>query len=77
MEPDYQYTLMWMPKSGLFFNGAEFVSGEGNTIRWSKVLHLYKSHTRAEMAKKRILAQFPEAQGELVSIRVKVEDVEG
>jgi hypothetical protein len=72
---DKRYTLLWIPKSGLFFEGGEFLDGKRERIRWDRTIRIFASHARAETAKKRILEKFPDAQGELVMLPVEVQDV--
>jgi hypothetical protein len=74
---DKRYTLLWIPKSGLFFEGGEFLDGKRERIKWDRTIHIFASHARAETAKKRILEKFPDAQGELVMLPVEIQEIGG
>ena len=70
-----KYTLLWIPRSGLFSAGGRFQDGDGQEIEWDRTLRIFASHARAEIAKENILAQYPNAKGELMVISVTVEEV--
>ena len=70
-----KYTLMWIPKNGLFFDGGEFLDGTRQRISWDRTITIYASHARAETAKKRIMDRFPDAYGELVMLSVETQEV--
>jgi hypothetical protein len=67
-----KYTLMWIPSTGLMYDGGEFFDGQMKPIRWDRTIHIFQSHAKAETAKKKILEKYPDAQGELVVLPVKV-----
>ena len=66
------YTLLWIPKSGLFYDGGSFLDGKQERIRWDRTIHIFASHAKAETAKKRILERYPDAHGELVMLPVEI-----
>ena len=70
-----RYTLMWIPRSGLFWDGGQFLDGKQERIRWDRTIRIYASHARAETAKMRIMEKFPEAHGELVMLPVEVQEI--
>lgn len=68
------YVLLWVPKSGLFYDGGDFFDGKQMPIGWDRTIHVFSSHSRAETAKQKTLAKFPDAKGELVVLPVKIQE---
>ena len=46
-----QYTLLFVPESGLFHDGRRFVDGKGNEISWKGNIPVFPSKGVAEKAK--------------------------
>jgi hypothetical protein len=72
-----KYTLLWIPRSGLFFETGNFFDGKGERIRWDRTVHIFASHARAETAKKRVLEKSPDAKGELIVLPVEIQEIGG
>jgi hypothetical protein len=70
-----KYTLLWIPSTGLMHEGGRFFDGNMRPIQWDRVIRIFRSHARAEVAKKRILDRYPDAQGDLVTLSVEIEEV--
>ena len=71
MDPK-KYVLLWIPESGLFFNGGQFRDGFGHEIRWDRTLTLFDTASAVDVEKKKIIKQFPRAKGELSAFAVTV-----
>lgn len=69
-----RYTVMYMPHSGLFFSGGEFLDGRQNRIPWSRVLPVYQSHSAASACRDRLREKWKDAQGEFVVVSVELEE---
>lgn len=65
-----KFVLLWIPKSGLFYDGGQFFDGYQDRINWDRTLPLYDTASEAEEAKQRIMARYPRAKGELVTMGV-------
>lgn len=68
------YTLMWIPRSGLFWANGQMMDGEFRAVQWDRKIRVYPNYQRAELAKKRILDRFPNAKGELIILTCEVEE---
>ena len=68
MTGERRYTLLWIPRSGLFSAGGRFQDGDGQEIEWDRTLRIFASHAR--------VAQYSNAKGELMVISVTVEEAE-
>ena len=73
-----QYTLLWIPKTGLFYDGggSGFTDGKGDTIRWDRTVYVFPSHQRAETAKQKMIDKYPDAKGEIVVLPIVVKQLE-
>jgi hypothetical protein len=70
-----KWTLMWIPQTGLMYDGGKFFDGQMNEVKWDRVIRIFPSHARAETAKKRILERHPDAHGELVILPVSIQEI--
>ena len=76
MTHDPKFTLLWIPRNGLFRDGAFFTDGDGNRIKWDKTIPMYDSHEKAQRAKDKIAAKYPSAHGEVVIMHIVPRDVD-
>lgn len=74
-EKSKRYTLLWIPESGLFYAGGRFTKGDGDEIGWQRKIPVFRGYARAERAKQRILARWPERRGELIILSFEPEEV--
>jgi hypothetical protein len=65
------FTLLWVPATGLFYSGGEFVDGKQNRLNWSHTILVFPTFSAAEAEKQRIIAKYPEAHGEVVILPIK------
>ena len=70
------FTLLYIPRSGLFYDGGSFLDGFQNRITWSRSIRIYPTHSAAEVAKQKILAKYPTeyAGGQIVVLAVEVKE---
>lgn len=71
------YTLLWVPKSGLFFDGVTFTDGNGNTIQWRHEIHIFPSWEAANEAKGKVVAKYSNAKGEVLLLKIVIQDSTG
>ena len=71
-----RYMLMWLPKSGLFYDGGDFFDGQGNALNWDRTIPTYSTPQRADTSKKRIVEAHPDRKGEIVMFGVEFEEIE-
>ena len=73
-----KYTVLYVPNSGLFFEGGEFVDGRRERIEWNRTIPVYESHMRAQTARDKILESWPDryADGNLVVLGVEFQERE-
>lgn len=69
-----RYAVMFMPASGMFFTGGEFLDGHQNRIPWSRVIPIYRSRTAACAFRDRMRKKWKDAQGEFVVVSVELEE---
>jgi hypothetical protein len=69
-----KFTLLWIPRSGLFYDGGKFMDGTGNEIEWNRTIPLFPSMYAAEIAKAGVLEKHPDARGEVVILGVTVRE---
>lgn len=64
------YCLLWIPASGLFYDGGGFFDGNRDRVPWRGTLPVFKTHAKAVTAKKKMKQRFPEAHGSFVVLKV-------
>jgi hypothetical protein len=69
------YTLLWIPRTGLFYSGNHFRDGDRAIINWDKTIPVFKTSQRAEQAREKILAAYPSAKGELIVFNVTLREM--
>lgn len=69
-----KHVLLWIPKSGLFYDQGRFYDGEGKEIKWGRTIPAYSTHAHAQTAKRRVVTKFPRAQGEVIVSQVKIQE---
>jgi hypothetical protein len=69
-----KFTLLWIPRSGLFYDGGKFLDGDGNQIRWNHTIPLFATHAKAATAKNRVIYEHPNARGEVMILGVTIKD---
>jgi hypothetical protein len=72
-QQDKKYTVMYVPRSGLFFSGGAFFDGHQNRIPWRHVIPVYRSHSAACVARDRVRERWKNAEGEFVVMPVEFE----
>ena len=78
MEKMHGFTIMAMPRSGLFRYGVgdKFVDGKGNDIPWGHRMAFYMSHGQAQTAARRLQAQYQRFDGDFIILRVDLDPID-
>jgi hypothetical protein len=75
VNPHRKFALLYVPFSGLYHSGGNaFTDGRGNDIPFEGKLPVYTSHSRAEIARDDLRAQWPEREGDWVILRVVIDE---
>lgn len=75
-ESNQRYCLFYVPHTGLFFDGGDFLDGHQERIKWDRKIPIFTSHSRAVLAKESNLQNKPDAyaNGRIVVLTVELQD---
>lgn len=68
-----KYTLFYIPRSGLFYDGGAFLDGYQQRIFWDGSIPIYDTHAAAVVAKEKILKRWPQeySGGQIVVLSIE------
>jgi len=77
MERVKKYAVMYVPRSGLFYAGGDFLDGRMNRIPWKRTIPIYRSHSAAEVARNKFRERWPNVEGEFIVLSVELIEKDG
>lgn len=66
------FALLWVPKTGLYFEGGAFLDGEDNHIPWSGKVTIFSTFKRAKENRNAVVKKFPKARGSVIIVPVEL-----
>ena len=67
------FALMYLPHTGLFYDGGSFLDGRGQVLGWNGTLEVYESRAQALAVKKKLLDKDPRKYQADRIVLIKVE----
>lgn len=69
-----KYAVMYLPRSGLFFAGGEFLDGHQNRIPWSRTIPVFRSRSAAAIGRDKLRKHWEGFEGDFVVVSIEFRD---
>lgn len=69
-----KYTVLAVPRSGLFYSGGDFLDGRQCRVPWSRIIPIFRSHSAAVVVRDKMRKKWPDWDGDFVVLSVELKE---
>jgi len=67
-----KHAVMYVPRSGLFWTGRDFIDGRANRVLWSRTIPVWNSHAGAVAFRDRQRDRWRNMEGDFIVVSVDI-----
>lgn len=71
---ELKHAVMYVPRTGLFFSGGDFIDGRQMRVPWRRIIPVYRTYSAACVARDKIKAKWRDVEGEFIVVSVEIQE---